>query len=127
MVASAVLLLVHVPPAPASDREVVAPTQAFSVPPIAAGSGLIVTTAVAEQVVLVVYVIVVVPAETAVTRPLLATVATAVLLLVHDIVGVVASLSIVVLPAQADNTPVIAAGSGLIEIAFVTTQPMAVV
>jgi hypothetical protein len=46
MVAIAVLLLLHVPPASASDNEVVVPTQVFSVPLIAAGNGLMVTTAV---------------------------------------------------------------------------------
>ena len=42
----AVLLLLHVPPASTSDNAVLIPGQAFSVPVMVAGSGLMVTTAV---------------------------------------------------------------------------------
>ena len=52
IVATPVLPLVHVPPLVASVRVVVAPTQALSVPPMAAGLAFTVTTVVTRQPVL---------------------------------------------------------------------------
>jgi hypothetical protein len=48
-VATAVLLLAHVPPAGVSDKVVVVPTQKFVLPLIGAGNGLTVIPAVAMQ------------------------------------------------------------------------------
>ena len=52
MVATPVLLLVHVPPEVASVNVVVKPTHTFVVPPIAAGFGLTVKLVTAIQPVL---------------------------------------------------------------------------
>ena len=49
MVATPVALLVHTPPDVASVNVVVSPTQTFGVPPIAAGTALVVNTTVAVQ------------------------------------------------------------------------------
>ena len=94
----------------------VEPAQIVEAPAIAAvGKGLTVTTAVLEQPLLLTYVIVDVPAETPVTKPVFETVATAVL---EDVQGFVAfavgePVNCVVDPAHTVNVPVIF-GSGLI-------------
>jgi hypothetical protein len=69
MVATPVLLLLHVPPGVISDKLVVRPTQTLSVPVIAAGFGLTVMITVAIQPTGDVAVMVTVPAETPVTTP----------------------------------------------------------
>lgn len=68
-VASAGLLLLHVPPLVKSLNGVVAPTQTTLAPPIAAGVWLTVNGVVAVQPVPIVYVIVSVPADTPDTTP----------------------------------------------------------
>ena len=63
------LLLLHVPPAVASVRVVVKPTQTAAVPKIGVGNGFTVTIAVTISVDGKVYVITDVPAVTPVTMP----------------------------------------------------------
>ena len=122
-VATAVLLLLHVPEGVASLSVVVKPAQTAIVPVIDAGNGLTVTGVVMIQpVVLSVYVIVGVPAATPVTTPVaLLTVASNVLLLLQLPSGV-ASLKLVVKPAHTLVVPVIAAGSGLTVAVLVMIQ-----
>jgi len=110
-VASAVLLLVHVPPVVASLNVVVANGQRTIVPVIAAGSGLTVSVVVVKHPVGAVYVIItVVPPVTPVTIPDdEPTVALAVLLLVHvPPAGV--DVSVILAPGQAIDGPAIGVG-----------------
>src|SRR5437763_776971 len=100
IVATAVVLLIHVPPAIASVKLVVDPVQTSSEPAIAAGNGFTVKTAVALQPVESVYAIVDVPASKPVATPLDdPIVATVVVPLVH-VPPAVASVKLVVNPAQ---------------------------
>jgi hypothetical protein len=111
MVATAVLLLLHVPPAVASLRVVQVPAHMVVVPMIAAGNGLTVATIVAVQPPLMVYEITAVPAETPQSVPVLPTVATETLLLLQ-VPPDVASLSVVQRPVHINGTPLMAAGAG---------------
>jgi hypothetical protein len=78
------VLLVHVPPLGVLPSVVVEPTHTDAVPLIAVGPALTVITAVLKQLAPTMKVIVVVPALTPVTTPvLMSTVALAVLLLLH--------------------------------------------
>jgi hypothetical protein len=88
---------------------VVDPTQTFNVPVIA-GCAFTVTVAVLEHPLLLVYVIVVVPAATPVTTPVLLTVATPVLDDVHGLAAAAVPdpVNVVVDPMQTFNIPVIA-------------------
>jgi hypothetical protein len=81
MVATPVLLLTQVPPVALFVKVVVPPTHALSVPPIAPGAAFTVTTDVAKQPPGKVYVIVDVPAPTALTTPEALMVATVVVAL----------------------------------------------
>jgi hypothetical protein len=101
------LLLAHVPSVTALLNVVAVPGHAFNVPEITPGSGFTVTTAVEAQPELGVYVIVAVPADTPFTAPTEFMVATEVLLLAHDTIGIVALLKIVVEPAHTFFVPVI--------------------
>src|ERR1019366_9069008 len=80
-VATAVLLLLHVPPGVASVSVVVLPAQTVAVPVTDDGNAFTVTVAEAVQPPDVVYVIDAVPGAMPETTPVLPTVATAVLLL----------------------------------------------
>jgi hypothetical protein len=111
MVATDVLLLLHVPPAVASLRVVQVPAHMVVVPMIAAGNGLTVATIVVVQPPLMVYEIVAVPAEMPQSVPVLPMVATDTLLLLQ-VPPDMASLSVVQRPAQTDGTPLMAAGAG---------------
>ncbi len=78
------LLLLHVPPEVALLSVVVRPGHTDVVPVISATAAFIVTSVIAKQPALAVYVILATPVPTAVTRPVLApTVATDPLLLLH--------------------------------------------
>lgn len=122
IVATEVLLLLHVPPVVASLSEVVDPTQTLVVPSIAPGSGFTVTTVVLKHVVPKMYEITAVPKLLPVTHPVEATVATEVLLLLH-VPPVVVSDKQFVPPRQMFAFPEIAAGSGFTFIVFIATQP----
>jgi hypothetical protein len=94
---AAEVLLVHVPPDGVLPSVVVEPTHTAAAPLIAVGPALTVITAVLKQLAPTMNVIVVVPALTPVTTPvLISTVALAVLLLLH--VPLPALLSAVVAP-----------------------------
>ena len=120
MVATEVLLLLHVPPVVVLFRVVVAPWQALIVPVIAAtvGNGLMVTIAVTIVVqpkpLVTLYVILEVPAATPDTMPVEPTVAIDVLPLLH-VPPVVVLFRVAVAPWQVLIVPVIAdaVGSGL--------------
>ena len=118
-VATAVLLLVHVPPKTASLSTISEPSHTEDGPLISAGVGLTVTVVVAIQP--KEYVIVAVPAPIPVTRPP-DMVATDVLLLLHAPPGT-ASLSVNVEPIQIVPAPTIAPGSGLTVMTLYTVQP----
>src|ERR1017187_5057910 len=98
-------LLLHVPPAVISLKDVVKPAHTVSVPNMAVGNGLTVTTCVSAQLPIV-YEIVVVPADRPVTLPSASTVPTKVFTLVH-IPPPVASVKVVVNRSHTDVDPVI--------------------
>jgi hypothetical protein len=126
IVATAGVELLHVPPAVTSLSVVVDPWQTEEVPAIAAGKGLTVTVLVIKQPVGIVYEITDVPPDIPVTTPEELIVATASVALLQVPPGV-ASLSVVVDPAQTVDVPVIAAGKGLIVICIageISTQPL---
>lgn len=107
IVATAVLLLVHVPPVTASVSVVVCPTH-NPLSPLIAGAVLMVTVLVATHPAPATYDITEIPPAMPVTLPELSTVASAVLLLLQ-VPPVVASASVVVCPAHTVAVPVIAA------------------
>ena len=110
MVAIEVLLLVHVPLPDKSVKVIVDPAQTGALPEIAAGCALTVTTVVVIHPESTLKVIVDVPAVTPVITPELIAVATAVLLLVHEIGFEVTSVNWVVDPAHTVPVPVMADG-----------------
>ncbi len=112
IVATAVLELDHTPPLVVFVSVVLSPSQINKVPPIAAGMEFTVTVTDLTQPVESVYEISVVPAVKPATIPLVPIVATDVLLLLH-VPPVDVVLSVVALPSQTDNVPVIEAGNGL--------------
>lgn len=109
-VAFRVLLLVHTPPPVASLSPSVADWHTGALPVIAAGAVFTVTTVVVLQPPLIVYVMVVVPADTDTTLPEKLIVATEVLLLVHETPPGVASVRKVDPPMQISVDPDIGAG-----------------
>ena len=110
-VATAVLLLVHVPP-PASLSREVAPSHTFKLPDIGAGKGSTLTVFVVAQPFTSVKSILAVPADMPVTIPDAdPTVAIAVLLLLQVPAGL-ASLKTMVDPAHTRLSPVMATGNG---------------
>jgi len=112
IVATIALLLLHVPPASASDKVVVDPAQTVEEPVMLAGCAFTLITLVTYAPVLFVKVITVVPGDIPVTTPeVMPTVATAVLLLVHDTPGE-ASVTFMVEPTHTIDGPIIAPGSG---------------
>jgi hypothetical protein len=126
-VAIPVLLLLHVPPAVASNTDAVVPLHTKEVPVIG-NIGFTVATIVAlHPVVPAKYVMIAVPPTTPVTTPLPEpTVAIAVLaeLQVPDPAG---SFNVTVAPAHTGALPVIAPGKLLTVIAVVVIQPEVVV
>ena len=111
-VATLVLSLLHVPPAVASLSCDVVPVVMVVLPVIDATVGAVFTVRLFEaltgapQPLLTVYVILVVPAPTAVTRPVLAfTVATAVLLLLHVPPGAPLEVYVAVAFTQSGEVP----------------------
>ena len=124
MVATAVLLLLHVPSGVASLSVVLRPAQTTAVPRMFVGNGFTVNAIVAIQPVAIVYVIVAEPTVLPVTRPVPDTIgATVVLLLLHAPNGV-ASFSAVVRPKHTVLEPPIAAGNGLTVTTAVLIQPV---
>ena len=112
-VATVAALLLHVPPASVLLSGVVAPAQTVVAPVTVAGTALTVTTDVVLQPVVSVKVISVVPALRPVSTPDEAPiVATAGLLLVHDMPDGVGLVSTVVVPVQIAVVPAMADGSG---------------
>lgn len=103
-------LLRHVPEGVASVRLVVKPMHTPDVPVIADGNGLMVIALVAIQPVGRVYVIFTVPTAIPVTMPVLLIVALVTSLLLHIPSGV-ASVKLVVDPAQTPGMPVITDGN----------------
>jgi hypothetical protein len=123
-VATAVTLLVQMPPVGVDDRLDVVPTQKVNVPVIGVGSGLTVTTLVIahnapgpKE-----YVIVAVPAILPVTTPEEEPII-ALLLLDAHVPPATAFANVVVDPTQTEAVPVIADGVGYIVTTFVTKQP----
>ena len=123
-VASALLTL-HIPPGVPDEVAVivaVVATVAGDVITPAFGAGLTVNTAAIEQpLALVVYEMVVVPLPTDVTTPPALIVATAELLLVQLLAGVVTSCSVFAAPRHINRLPVIGAGCAR----PVTVKPLA--
>jgi hypothetical protein len=109
MAATAVLLLVQVPPPVVLVSIVVEPTQTVCVPAIFAGVAFTVTTDVLKQALASVNDMVAVPAAAPVTTPVLAfTVAIPVALLLQ--VPLLLLVSVAVVPAQIDAVPPITPG-----------------
>ena len=126
-VSMAVLALVHTPPVVASDKSIPGPPrETVDGPKIGVTVGVVftVTTAVTLQAVAVIYVMVVVPLLTPVTAPDPDIVATAGELLVHDMPGVVASLTKVTRPVHTERVPLMAAGAGFTVITSIFMQPV---
>ena len=124
MVAMVVVPLVHVPPPVASLKVVARPAQTLAVPVIDDGKGFTVTTFEATQPVARVYVIADVPDATPVITPVEEPmVAIVVTPLVH-VPPPVASLRVVVKPAQTVAIPVIDDGNGLTVTITVAKQPV---
>jgi hypothetical protein len=122
-VATAVLLLDHgvvVAAVAVPVKVVVPPTHTFNVPVIV-GNGLTVNVVVAWHPLTSVYVIVVVPADTPVTTPVLLIVATPVLLLVHGVVafGVPLAVSVLVLFKHTFNVPLMIGNGFTVTVAVV--------
>lgn len=109
IVATPVVPLVQMPPVVVLVRVAVEPAQADSVPPIAAGKALTVTTALRVQPTVEVNTIVDVPGAVPVTTPALEMGATVGLLLDHVPVEVLVRVD--VLPSHTVRDPPIAAGS----------------
>jgi hypothetical protein len=126
-VATAVLLLVHVPPVGVDASVDVLPKQIPVVPVMAVGIAFTVTTAVLKQpVVANVWVMVAVPAPTPLAVVVAAvpeTVTTPVLLLVHAPVPV--EVSVVLLPSHIVVVPVMFAGTASTVATVSTKQPPA--
>ena len=123
-VATDVLLLLHVPDGVTSLRLVVEPWHTDEIPRIAPGKGFTVTTAAVRQPVGNTKMIVDVPADTPVTRPLDAPArATPVALLLH-VPGALASESCVVNPAHTSRVPIMADGNGFTVTTTVLIQPV---
>src|SRR6478735_8337928 len=134
IVATDSLLLLHTPPAVASVSVVVNPAHTLVVPLIAATTGIALTVTVVVLVptqpfVVTVYEMMLVPAVTPVTTPLLSIVATDSLLLLHTPLAV-ASVSVVVNPAHTLVVPLMAATTGIaltvIVVVLVPTHPLVV-
>ena len=124
-VAVPVLLLLHVPPAVMLDSVTVAPALRAAVPVMAAGDGFVVNASVLEQPLVSLYVMVVAPAASADTLPLLVfTDAIVGALLVH-VPPVTAFESVQALPVQMDDGPLMAAGVWLTVITALVKQPVA--
>ena len=122
MLATVVLLLLHVPPVVASVSVVVVPEQMVKVPEIGLGRGFTVTTEVVLQPNVVNVIDEVPPVPKPLTVPVPVTVATPVLLLVQ-VPPPEASLSVVVAPSQTVSVPVIATGCELTLISITAVQP----
>jgi hypothetical protein len=125
IVATAVLPLLHIPPAVVSINVVVKPAHILAVPVIAAGNESTVSVIpAAHPVADKVYIIVDVPGESPTATPeAVPIVAIPILLLLHFPPPVI-SLKEVALPAHTAVMPVIAAGAGLTVIVLVTLQPV---
>jgi hypothetical protein len=128
-VATAVLLLLHVPPGLVLLSVVVCPTQVVSEPVIAFGGGFTVTVVIRVQPVPSVYVITAVPGgaeETPVTMPLTPTVAIDGALVVH-VPPTGRQLSVVVNPSHTFGLPVISPGNANTVVVITLRQPVAAV
>src|SRR6478735_8229669 len=124
----------HTPDCGASLKVVVNPAHTLVVPLMAATVGIALTVTVVVDVptqpfVVTVYEMMLVPAVTPLTTPLLSIVATDSLLLLHTPLAV-ASLKVVVNPAHTLVVPLIAATTGIaltvIVVVLVPTQPLVV-
>ena len=123
-VATEVFELDQVPPEVVDESVVVVPTHATAVPDIAAGKGLTVSVVVRLQPVLIVYVIIEVPVDSAVARPdEEPIVATEAVPLAHVPPAGVLDND-VALPSQTVKEPVIEVGNGLTVIVIVVRQPV---
>lgn len=127
IVATEVLVLVHVPPGSELYRVDVNPSHTVVLPVIADGSGCTVTAIVAKHPAGVVNLIVAMPAVIPVMIPVVAPAVAIVGLMLLHTPGVVASLSVIVLPTHTDGIPVIAAGNGYTVTVVTTKHPPVVV
>ncbi len=112
IVATVVLLLLHVPPGNVFPNEVLEPAQTTGVPLMADGSGFMVTVVVAIQFKGEVYMAIALPADIPVNTPVAALIVAMAVLLLVQVPPDVASLSVVMAPLHIDILPVMAAGSG---------------
>lgn len=124
VVATAMSLLLHVPPPVVLLSVVTDPAHNVAVPLIAAGAATTDVIRVAIHPVLRAYVILVVPVTRPLTTPVVPSmVATVVLLLLH-VPPAVVSVSVVVPPTHTPDAPVIAPGVGLTVTTAVRRQPL---
>ena len=117
--------LLHVPPARELLNVEKLPWHTVALPAIAPGSAFTVNVKPAIHPVGVVYLIIVVPADNPLTSPVGSTVATEGIVLLHVPAGV-ASLNVIVFPAQVEEIPVIAS-RGLTVTIVVAIHPEVVV
>ena len=121
-VAFAVEVLLQVTPVVTSLRVIVEPSHTDDGPVIGAGVALTVTITVAWQPPLKLYEIVAVPGDTPFTIPVVPIVATDILLLLH-VPPAVASVSVMVWPAQTTVGPAMGNGVGFTATTVVALQP----
>src|SRR6185312_13651484 len=121
--ATAVLLLLHVPPGTISLSVVFAPLHMVVIPVTGSSTGYTVTVVIAMQADGEEYVIVAVPADIPVTAPAPSAVATVVAPLVHA-PPASESLSCVLTPAHTWVVPHIADGNGSTVYTIVAIQPV---
>ena len=126
IVATEVLLLLHIPPGNVLFNVVVRPSHTTGAPVMAEGNGFIVTLVVTKQLKGEVYVVIAAPAATPPNTPVVAPiVATEVLLLVQVPPGV-ASLNVLVDPWHMDVLPTMPDGRGFTVIVVVLLHPAVV-
>jgi hypothetical protein len=122
-VATAVLLLLHVP-LPASLSVIVAPVQTVDGPEMPAGSGYTVIVVIILHPVPNVYVITEVPTTLPVTTPVPELMEAIVALLLLQLPPPVPSLNVVEVPRQIPNVPRIEVGSGFTVSTLVVRHPV---
>jgi hypothetical protein len=123
IVATNILLLLHVPPAVASAWVTVVPLHNTFGPVIASGVANTVMTALAVQPSGRAVTIVAVPANTPVTTPVVAPTLAMVVGVLLQVIPVVTSLNVMVEPSHTDDGPVIGAGVALTVTITVAWQP----
>ena len=123
VVATAMSLLLQVPPPVVLLNVVIDPAHNVAVPLMAAGAATTDVTRVARQPVLMVYDIIVVPVTRPLTTPVVLPIVATVVLLLLQLPPEVVFASVALAPTQVPPGPVIAAGVALTVTTAVRRQP----